>query len=135
MRYSQAEKMETIRLVEESVLPVKRTLVELDVSKSTFYSWYRRYHEDSYDGLADKRPNPDRIWNEIPDYVKEQVVEIALKVPDKSPRELAWFITDTQKYFISESSVYRILKSYDLILARHKSLCQQEIRSNTLQKG
>ncbi len=36
MRYSQAEKMETIRLVEKSVLPVKRTLEELDVSKSTF---------------------------------------------------------------------------------------------------
>ena len=32
-----------------------------------------------------------------------------------SPRELACRITDTQGYFISESSVYRILKSHDLI--------------------
>jgi putative transposase len=32
-----------------------------------------------------------------------------------SPRELAWHITDQEGYFISESSVYRILKSYDLI--------------------
>jgi len=47
--------------------------------------------------------------------VKDQVVKIALEYPDKSPRELAWHITDTQGYFISESSVYRILKSYDLI--------------------
>lgn len=115
MRYSQAEKMETIRLVEESFLSVKRTLEELDISKSTFYNWYRRYHEDGYDGLSDKRPNPNRIWNEIPECIKEQVVDISLEQPEKSPRELAWFITDTQEYFISESSVYRILKSYDLI--------------------
>lgn len=43
------------------------------------------------------------------------MVNIALEYPDKSPRQLAWHITDTQHYFISESSVYRILKSYDLI--------------------
>jgi len=47
--------------------------------------------------------------------VKEQVVQIALEQPEKSPRELAAHIVDTQEYFISESSVYRILKAYDLI--------------------
>ena len=45
----------------------------------------------------------------------EQIVEIALEHPNKSPRELAWHITDSYGYYISESSVYRILKSYDLI--------------------
>jgi len=47
--------------------------------------------------------------------VREQVVETALEHPEVSPRELAWQITDTQGYFISESSVYRILKRCDLI--------------------
>ena len=60
-------------------------------------------------------PNPKKFWNNIPWNVKEQVVDIALQHPEKSPRELAWFITDTQEYYISESSVYRILKAYDLI--------------------
>ncbi len=115
MRYKQAEKMEIIKLVEDSSLSVKQTLRELDVSKSTFYNWYRRYLENGYDGLADKDPNPGAIWNRIPDPIQEQVVDIALDLPDKSPRELAWHITDTQEYFISESSVYRILKRYDLI--------------------
>jgi len=115
MRYSQAEKMETIRLVEDSGLSIKRTLEELDINRSTFYEWYRRFSEDGYDGLADRKPNPKRFWNKIPDNVKEQVVDIALEHPEKSPRELAWFITDTQEYYISESSVYRILKAYDLI--------------------
>jgi len=35
--------------------------------------------------------------------------------PELSPRELAWHITDQHEYFISESSVYRLLKQYDLI--------------------
>jgi len=36
MRYSQAEKMEIIRLVEDSDLAVKRTLEELEVPRSSF---------------------------------------------------------------------------------------------------
>jgi transposase InsO family protein len=115
MRYSQAEKMEVIRLVEESALSVKRTLEELDIPRSTFYGWYRRYTEDGYNGLSDGKPHPKKFWNRIPGVVKYQVVEIALKRPEQSPRELAWHITDTYSYYISESSVYRILKSYDLI--------------------
>jgi len=43
------------------------------------------------------------------------VVEIALEHPEKSPRELAWYITDKRGYYISESSVYRILKAHDLV--------------------
>jgi len=115
MRYSQAEKMETIRLVENSGFSVKRTLEELDINRSTFYEWHRRYNEYGYEGLEDRSSSPNRFWNKIPDPVKKEVVEIALKYPEKSPRELAWFITDAEEYYISESSVYRILKSYDLI--------------------
>jgi len=115
MRYSQAEKMEVIRLVEESSLSVRRTVAELDINRSTFYAWYRRYRENGYDGLADRKPQPKKFWNRIPPTVKEQVVEIALERPDESPRLLAWHITDTYGFYISESSVYRILKAYDLI--------------------
>jgi putative transposase len=42
-------------------------------------------------------------------------VELALELPEMSPRELAWHVTDSQGVFISKSSVYRILKSYDLV--------------------
>lgn len=56
-RYTQAEKLEIIRMVEESELSVKQTLIELDVPRSTFYDWYGRYLADGPDGLAD-RPAP-----------------------------------------------------------------------------
>ena len=107
--------MEIIRIVEASILPVSRTLEELDVPRSTFYDWYRRYRAEGYDGLADKKSGPRRIWNRIPDSERERVRQVALKRTGLSPRELAWHITDEMGYFISESSVYRILREYDLI--------------------
>jgi putative transposase len=115
MRYSQAERMEIIRLVEESELTIAQTLEELGIPQSTFYRWYRRYQEAGYDGLADRKPGPRQFWNRIPDEVREHVVEVALDHPEQSSRELAWSITDNEGYFISESSVYRILKACDLV--------------------
>jgi hypothetical protein len=75
MRYTQAEKMEIIRLVEESELPVKRILAELDVPRSTFYRWYDRYKVAGYEGLADRKAGPRQFWNRIPDAVREHVVQ------------------------------------------------------------
>ena len=66
------------------------------MSRSTFYDWYRRYLEYGYEGLADRKPIAGKFWNKIPENVKEQVVDIALEYPEKSPRELAWFITDNE---------------------------------------
>ena len=105
MRYSQSEKMEIIRLVEGSDLPVSRTLADLDVPRSSFYRWYRAYQEHGYTGLADHPPDRRRLWNRIPEPEREKVVERALAKPELSPRELAWHITDTQGYFISGSGV------------------------------
>ena len=79
MRHSQSEKMEIIRTVEDSSLGVKRTLVELDINRSTFYDWYRRYREGGYDALAARPPHRRRFWNAIPPDVKKKVVETALE--------------------------------------------------------
>lgn len=115
MRYSQSEKVEIIRLVEQSPLSVKQTLIELDINRSTFYKWYRRYQEGGCEALANRFRPPKQFWNEIPPWERQRVVEIALEHPEKSPRELAWYITDNQGYYISESTVYRILKAHDLV--------------------
>ena len=56
-----------------------------------------------------------RIWNRIPRRVRQRVVDAALADPEQPPRELAWHLTDREGRFFSESSVYRILKAYDLI--------------------
>ena len=115
MRRDEAEKREIIHLVEHSALSVKKTLEELQVPRSTFYRWYKQYLEEGEEGLVDHRPNPQQIWNRIPQEVKQQVVELALEHPDRSARQIAWLFTDEKGYFISESSTYRILKDFDLV--------------------
>lgn len=102
-------------MVENSELSVKATLKELGINRSTFYDWYRRYQQDGYEGLANSYNKPRQFWNQIPESERRRVVETALEHPEKSPRELSCHITDDHGYFISESSVYRILKIYDLI--------------------
>jgi transposase InsO family protein len=115
MSYNQAEKMEIIRMVESSPLSVKQTLKQIKVSKSSFYKWYRKYLDHGYDGLANKYKIPNKVWNRIPDIERERIVELALSYPEESPREIALRMTDKQGYFVSESSVYRILKERDLV--------------------
>lgn len=115
MHYSQSEKFEIIKLVEQSDLGVIRTLRELKVNKTTFYNWYNKYLKNGYDGLRRKKSKSRGTWNMINPADRDKVVEIALEKPELSSRELAWHITDNYKYYISESSVYRILKANGLI--------------------
>jgi len=115
IRYTVEEKMEIIHLVEHSNLSVKKTLEELQVPRSTFYSWYQRYQEHGMDGLKNKKLKVKQFWNRIPDHVRGQIVNLALEYPDESPRQLTYRFIDEKAYFVSESSVYRILKGYDLI--------------------
>ena len=115
MRLPASEKLEVIRLVEHSHLPARRTLEMLGILPSTFYRWYDRFQAGGPEALEDKPSKPDRVWNRIPDDVRERIVGMALDVPELSPRELATRFTDTEGYFVSESSVYRLLKAHDLI--------------------
>jgi len=114
MRYSASEKAEIIMLVEQSNLPVRQTLRRLDITKSTFYNWLKRFDEDGIDGLHDRKPRPNAVWNKLPESECDAIIELALEKPELSPRELAVRYTD-QGSFVSESSVYRLLKAQDLI--------------------
>ena len=117
MRYPASEKLEIIRTVEGSHLPTKQTLDMLGIPRSTFYRWYDLYLEDGLDGLSDKSPSPKSVWNRIPDDHRDDLIEFALEHEALTSRELAVKYTEEKRYYVSESSVYRILKEADLITA------------------
>ena len=117
MRYPASEKLEIIRTVEGSHLPTKQTLDMLGIPRSTFYRWYDLYLEDGLDGLSDKSPSPKSVWNRIPDDHRDDLIEFALEHEALTSRELAVKYTDEKRYYVSESSAYRILKEADLITA------------------
>src|SRR5215208_3384891 len=115
MRYPASEKLEIIRLVEQSHLPVRRTLEKLGIQPARFYRWYDRLQTCGPEALEDKASRPTRVWNRIPNAIRERIIQLALDEPELSPRELATRFTDTANYFVSEASVYRLLKAHDLI--------------------
>ncbi|MEL7049055.1 MAG: IS3 family transposase [Pseudomonadota bacterium] len=115
MRYPASEKLEIIRLVEQSHLSARRTLAKLGIPRTTFYRWYDRYLQRGEAGLQDQSPKPKHVWNRVPTDVRRKVVDLALQETELSPRELAVRFTDQERYFVSESTVYRTLKAHDLI--------------------
>src|SRR4051795_4217404 len=55
MKYSASEKLEIIQLVEESALPVRRTLEKIGIPRATFYRWYDLYQAGGPEALGESR--------------------------------------------------------------------------------
>ena len=118
MRYSPSDKTEIIRLKSSNhICRLGERWKSSGIPRSSFYRWVLiaisaadRKH------FAEVDPHrPDRVWNRIPEAIRSQMVDLALDQPELSPRELAVRFTDEEKYFVSEASVYRLLKAHDLI--------------------
>ncbi len=77
MRYPASEKLEIIRIVEQSHLPARRTLGKLGIPRATFHRWYDRFLTGGIDALEDRRPRPKRDWNRIPENVRERIIDLA----------------------------------------------------------
>jgi putative transposase len=115
MRYRAAEKLEIIGLVEQSSLPVRRTLAQLGIPRPTFYRWYQRYLTRGAAALEDRQSASRRVWNKLPPTVAAELLELALHEPELSAPELATAFIEQRRYFVSEASVYRLLKAHGLI--------------------
>jgi putative transposase len=115
MRYPASEKLEIIRLVERSHLPVRRTLERIGLPRATFYRWCELYRVGGPEALEDRPSRPGRVWNRIPDAVRGRILDLALAEPELSPRELAVHLTHRERYFVPEASVYRLLAAHGLI--------------------
>ena len=101
------------------------------MSKSTFYSWYNKFLEGGPDALEDKKCRS--TCNKIPESYRTKVIEVALDRSEDSPREVATFMTDNSGHYISESSVYRILKAVNLITSPNHILVKaaNELKDKT----
>ncbi len=112
-KISSSFKAEIIELFEQSHMPAKRrSTSSASLGPPTEVGSLSGRRAEA---LADHRSRPDRVWNRIPDDVRGQIIDLALELPELSPRELAVRFTDERKYFVSEASVYRLLKAHDLI--------------------
>ena len=105
-------KAEIIALVTGSELPCRRALAQLVLPKSTYYRWLKRRTEGK---LQDSKGGSSLPWNKISPEEEAEVLAEARASPELSARQLAWKVTDAGHIYISESTVYRILKREGLI--------------------
>lgn len=62
---------------------------EARLPRATFHRWYDRFLSRGVDDTPeDRRPRPGRVWNHIPDEVRERIIDLALNSSETSPREL-----------------------------------------------
>ena len=108
---AQNRKLELLRAVEGSGLPVAQALRRLDLPRSTYYRWKRRFRVHGVEGLRDNvPPEGGRVWNRLLPGEEEKITEVALKKPQWSSREISCHLADHGGFTVSESTVYRLLK-------------------------
>lgn len=109
------QKLEILRWVEKSDLPLGETLLRLDVPISTYYRWRNKFRRDGIDGLRDRSPYRGKTWNQILPEERDKILKVADAYPGRSPREVSFHISDNCGFSVSESTVYRTLKAAGLI--------------------
>ena len=111
-------KLEVLRAVEGCGVPVGEALSKLEVCASTYYRWRRRFRIGGAEALKDRKPCRQRNWNQLLPTEQAQVLEVALRYPERSSREISCQIADTCGFTASESTVYRLLRQAGLIKPR-----------------
>lgn len=95
-----------------------RRLSALKVPRSTYYRWKRRYEKEGMKGLEKKESIKRVVWNKLNEHEVLTILRVARDHPELTPRLLAVKITDEEDFSVSESTIYRILKSHGLIEPR-----------------
>jgi putative transposase len=106
------EKREMLKLVADSGLPRRRALVQLGLPKSTYYRWLKRQAEGR---LRDLKGGPPLPWNKLRPEEEGEILTRARASPELSARQLALKLADSEGWYVSESTVFRILKREGLI--------------------
>ena len=105
-------KAEIITLVNRSGLSRSRALAQLRLPRSTYYRWLKQLSEGQ---LRDKKGGSSVPWNKIRPEEEAWILAEARASPELSCRQLALTITDSRRVYLSESTVYRVLKKAGLI--------------------
>jgi transposase len=109
---SAVEKSGILALVADSGLPRRKALEHLGLPKSTYYRWLKRQVEGR---LQDKKGGSSIPWNKLRPEEEATILTRARASPELSCRQLAWQLVDNESWYVSESTVFRILKREGLI--------------------
>jgi len=94
-----------------SQMPIAKSLQHLGVTRSTYFRWKKaeRWQQPRSEPVP-----PVQAFEALPEE-KQAVVNYALKHPEIRHRELSWRMVDDDVAYLSQSTVYRILKGEQLM--------------------
>jgi len=95
----------------------RKRLKDVAIPRSTYYAWRAKYEAEGTRGL-EHRNRGRRAWNALTDEEEAMVLRAAHDRPELSSRLLWIHLLDEKEHSISKSTVFRILKKYNLIVAR-----------------
>lgn len=92
--------------------PARRTLLLLGIARSTYQRWLR---DEAWAKALPPEPIQPVQPYEASEEEKQAVLAYARKHPELRHRELAWRMVDEGVTYLSPSTVYRILKTANLV--------------------
>ena len=69
-------KLEVLRVVEASELPVGEVLAQLEIPRSTYYRWRHQFRKRGLAGLRDRPPGSRRVWNQILPQERDRILKV-----------------------------------------------------------
>jgi transposase InsO family protein len=106
------EKVKVVRAVAESRRSKSRVLADLGIPRRTYYNWVKQDREEK----LGKHQSAGRIpWNKLRPAEEAEIIAQAHGSPELSARQLAFRLVDEHGYWVSESTVYRILRREGLV--------------------
>ena len=107
-----SEKERILAVVAGSPLPRQQMLAQLGISKSTYYRWLKLQAKGR---LKNGNGNSHLAWNRLRPEEEQIILARARAFPELTIRQLALRITDVEGVYVSESTLYRLLKKEGLI--------------------
>jgi transposase InsO family protein len=106
------ERAGVLAVVAASPLSKSQALAEMGVPRRTYYNWVRREKESNTGGVKIESRRP---WNKVKAEEEKLVIVQARISPELSSRQLALRLIDKYGCWVSESTVYRILRREGLV--------------------
>jgi len=106
---SALEKAMVLALLAKSSRTKSRTLAEIGIPRRTYYNWVKQ------EKAVGKKSENRRPWNRIKAEEEKLVIDHARASPELSPRQLCLKLVDDYGCWLSESTVYRVLKREGLV--------------------
>jgi len=116
---SAVEKAAVLASVETVAGRKRQALAELGLPRSTYYQWRQGRHGQ---GLEIHSQEKRRPWNQLTPEEDRKVLAASGDAPELSSRQLATWITDSEGFAVSESTVYRILRREGLVKRQETQL-------------